>query len=85
MLVEKLDIKGKHKIADKWEAEPYSVMDQPISDVLVLNVKGEDGQGRLRKLLRNQLFSFSGLPAPIVKWMIMVMIQMGNLTQIVPS
>ena len=39
VLVEKLGIKGKHKIADKWEEEPYIVLDQPIPDIPVLSVK----------------------------------------------
>ena len=39
VLVEKLGIKGNHKIADKWEAEPYIVMDQPNSDIPVFRVK----------------------------------------------
>ena len=66
VLVEKLGIKGKHKIADKWEAEPDIIMDQPISDIPVFSVKREDRQGHLRMLHRNQLLPFSGLPAPIV-------------------
>ena len=67
MLVEKLGIKGKHKLADIWEAEPYVIVDQPITDIPVFSVKREDGQGRLRKLHRNQLLPFTGLPAPTVE------------------
>ena len=67
VLVEKLGIKGKHKIADIWEAEPYIIVDQPIPDIPVFSVKREDGQGRLRKLHRNQLLPFTGLPAPAVE------------------
>ena len=66
VLVEKLGIKGKHKIADKWEEEPYIVLDQPIPDIPEFKVKREDGHGRLRTLHRNQLLPFTGLPAPII-------------------
>ena len=66
VLVEKLGIKGKHKIADKWEEEPYIVNYKPISNIPVFEVKREDGKCRLRKLHRNQFHPFSGLPAPIV-------------------
>ena len=66
VLVEKLGIKGKHKIADKWEEEPYIVLDQPIPDIPVFSVKREDDQGRRRTLHRNQLLSFTSLPVPVV-------------------
>lgn len=62
VLVEKLGVKGKHKIADRWEEDPYIVLDQPIPDIPVFSLKREDGQGRLRKLHRNQLLPFMSLP-----------------------
>ena len=66
MLVEKLGIKGKHTIADKWEADPYILMIQPIQVILVFRIKREDGQGRMQTLHRNQLLPFTGLPAPAI-------------------
>ena len=62
VLVEKVGHRGKHKIADPWEEEPYTVLDQPLSDIPVFKVIREDGQGRVKTLHRNKLLPFFCLP-----------------------
>ena len=62
VLVEKVGHRGKHKIADLWEEEPYTVLDKPLSDIPVFKVIREDGQGRVKTLHRNQLLPFFCLP-----------------------
>ena len=54
---------GKHKIADKYEENPYIVEQQDYS-VPVYTVRREDGQGRKKVLHRNHLLPISDLPIP---------------------
>lgn len=42
VLVKVVAFVGKHKIADKWEEEPYIVLHQPNNDVPVYVVQRED-------------------------------------------
>lgn len=46
---------GKHKLADKWEHDPYTVLAQPNADIPVFTVQKENGEGRKRNLHRNLL------------------------------
>lgn len=46
---------GKHKIADKWEDNPYLIISQPNEDIPVFTVRREDGEGRCKVLHRNLL------------------------------
>jgi hypothetical protein len=55
VLVKIVAFEGKHKIADRWEEEPYQILRQPNPDVPVYVVKREDGTGRVRTLHRNLL------------------------------
>ena len=48
--VRNVGLRGKQKLADRWNKHPYIVIDQPIEDVPVFAVKREHGRGR-RKLL----------------------------------
>ena len=57
-------LKGKHKLADKWEHEPYVVLEQPSPGIPVYRVQKETSKGRIRTLYRNFLLPFSGLPMP---------------------
>ena len=47
----------KHKLADRWEQDPYIVliMRQPNNDIPVYNLRKENNEGRTRTLHRNQL------------------------------
>ena len=68
VLVKMLAFEGKHKISDRWEDNPYIVIDQPNLDILVYVVKQQDGEGRKRTLHRNQLLPVGhmepGRPTP---------------------
>ena len=64
VLVRKVGIKGRCKIANRWEEEVYVVVDQPNEDVPVFVVKRE-GKGRAtRTLHRNLLLPVNFLPLP---------------------
>ena len=55
VLVRIVAFDGKHKLADKWEEEPYIVLDQRNPDMPVYTVQKESGEGRKRVLHRNLL------------------------------
>lgn len=57
-----LAFEGKHKIADRWESEPYMVVDQPTPGIPVYVLKPEKGQGRQRTLHRNNLLPIGSIP-----------------------
>ena len=46
VLVKIVAFDGKHKIADKWEEEPYRIVSQPNRDIPVYVVQRENGEGR---------------------------------------
>ncbi len=63
VLVRKVGLKGRQKLADKWETEPYLVTSQPIPDIPVYRVKPEHSStGKSRLLHRNMLLPFTHLP-----------------------
>jgi hypothetical protein len=62
VLVKILAFDGKHKIADKWESQPYVVLEKPNQDIPVFNVQVEDGNGPIRTLHRNHLLPIGELP-----------------------
>ena len=55
VLVKIVAFDGKHKLADRWEQEPYTVIGQPNGDIPVFTVRRENGEGRIRTLHRNLL------------------------------
>ena len=55
VLVRQKAFKGKHKIQDRWENEPYKVIQQIHSNIPVYKVK-KDGEEKIRTLHRNMLF-----------------------------
>ncbi|XP_056022199.1 uncharacterized protein K02A2.6-like [Ostrea edulis] len=55
VLVKIVAFDGKHKLADRWEQEPYTVIVQPNSDITIFTVRRENGEGRTRTLHRNLL------------------------------
>lgn len=59
VLVRNVRIRGKHKLADRWERTIYVIVRQPNEDIPVYVIQQEDGQGRERTLHRNLL-----LPCP---------------------
>lgn len=62
VLVRKVGLKGKNKLADRWDKDIYIVVSQPNLDVPVFKVKKEYGKGVEKTLHRNLLLPFMGLP-----------------------
>ena len=60
VLVRNLSIRGKHNLADRWEEDPYRVV-ECIPGLPVYKVQDKDGKERV--LHRNLLLSFSGPPS----------------------
>ena len=56
VLVKIVAFDGRHKIADRWEEDPYIIISKPNPDIPVFKVKKENGEGRERVLHRNLLF-----------------------------
>ena len=54
VLVRNVQLRGRHKLADKWSAEVYTVQGQPNPDIPVYSVRPLTG-GRTRVLHRNLL------------------------------
>ena len=63
VLVRNVGVRGKRKIADRWEKDDYLVVDQPNKGIPVYLLKREHGRGRRRMLHRNLLLPFMALPA----------------------
>lgn len=62
VLVRNVNIRKKHKIADRWESTVYVVTKQPNTDIPVYVVTPEDGDGRERVLHRDLLLPCGFLP-----------------------
>jgi hypothetical protein len=55
VLLKVVSFDGKHKLADRWEQDPYIVVSQPNTDIPVYNLRKENNEGRARTLHRNLL------------------------------
>ena len=55
ILVKRVAFDGKHKIEDRWENDPYTVLRQPNTEIPVYVVQKESGEGPKRTLHRNLL------------------------------
>ena len=55
VLVKVVSFDGKHKLADRWEQDPYIVVSQPNTDIPVYNLRKENNEGWARTLHRNLL------------------------------
>lgn len=72
MLVRKVGLKGRPKLADQWEEYPYMVIDEPCQDMPVFKVKRMYGK-RQKLLHRNMVLPLgtqSSLPLSGVKWVL---------------
>ena len=59
VLVRNVSLRGKQKLADKWEEHPYVIISQPDPTVPVYQVKREgDRYKKVRTLHRNLLLPF---------------------------
>ena len=63
VLVQNVGMRGKRKIANRWEKDVYLVVDQPNKGIPVYLLKREHDRGRRRMLDRNLLLPFMALPA----------------------
>lgn len=61
VLVKIVSFDGKRKISDKWEEEPYLVLDQPDPSIPVLQIQKETSKGKIRTLHRNLLLPIGHL------------------------
>ena len=77
VLVRKVGFQGKHKLADKWEKEPYLVTRIPNNDIPVFKVLREDGAGSARTLHRNFLLPFNVIPTNTD----LTNVKVGNITK----
>ncbi len=59
VLLRNVSIRGKHKLADRWERQPYIVKRQPISGIPVYEIVSEHARSRkLKTVHRNLLLPF---------------------------
>ena len=63
VLIRNVGLKGKNKLADKWDKDPYVVIDIPDKSVPVFRVGKESGSGTVKTLHRNMLLPFSSIPS----------------------
>ena len=62
VLVRKVGLQGKNKLADRWEEELCVVTSQPNASIPVFTVRQLDGRGRVRTLHRNLLLPVKSVP-----------------------
>lgn len=60
VLVKRTSFDGKHKLSNKWESEPYIIVDQPNKFIPVFTVKEEE-YGRKKNIHRNLLLPIGHL------------------------
>ena len=63
VMVRNVGLRGKRKIADRWEDEVYVVVGKPNADIPVYEVEKEAGRKGKRILHRNLLFPINTIPA----------------------
>ena len=61
-MVRNVNIRGKSKLCDKWERDPYRILEIPIYDLPVCKVQRENGKGPVKTLHRNMLLPFMYIP-----------------------
>ena len=61
VLVRNVGLKGKQKIADKWQDNVYIVLDRPNPELPVFKVGLERGRGKTRVVHRNMLLPISSI------------------------
>ena len=62
VLVQKVGLKGRHKLADRWERDPYTIVGIPDPDVPVYQISMESRKGHVRTVHRNFLLPFVTVP-----------------------
>ena len=64
VLVRNTGVRGKCKLANRWESIPYTVVDQPDPDIPVFKVLQDGKRTATRTLHRNMLLPINFLPLP---------------------
>jgi transposase InsO family protein len=59
VLVRRMAFEGRHKLADRWEAPEYIVIEVPWEEGPIYKIKRVDGTGKVHVLHRNQLLPLS--------------------------
>jgi transposase InsO family protein len=62
VLVRNVGVRGKQKLANRWEDMIYKVIEQPNKDIPVFTIKAEGGGARKRTVHRNLLLPVNFLP-----------------------
>ena len=62
VLLKNVGIRGKHKLANRWNRCPYVVQSQPSSDIPVYVIKPEHGSRQTKTVHRNLLLPIGSLP-----------------------
>ncbi|XP_060570274.1 uncharacterized protein LOC132728619 [Ruditapes philippinarum] len=62
VLVRKVNLQGRQKLADKWEKDPFVIIDIPFPEQPVYKVQLESRKGPVRTLHRNMLLPFISIP-----------------------
>ncbi|VDH92125.1 Hypothetical predicted protein [Mytilus galloprovincialis] len=62
VLLKKVGFKGKHKLQNKWNRDPYIVESQPDTSIPVYVLKPEHGRSRKVTVHRNMLLPIFSLP-----------------------
>ena len=65
VLVRQVGLRGKHKLADRWERTPYKVIEVPNKDIPVFKVQKESGDPTVKTLHRNMLLPFTAIPGTL--------------------
>ena len=65
MLIRKVGLKGKNKLADKWNKHPYIVIEVLNEGVPVYKVQRESGDLMVKTIHRNMLLPFSAISSSL--------------------
>ena len=65
VLIRKVGLKGKNKLADRWDKHSYIVIEVPNEGVPVYRVQRESGDLAVKTLHRNMLLPFSAIPSSL--------------------
>ena len=61
VLVRNVGLRGKQKIADRWQEDVYVVVGKPNEEIPVFEVRRENGKQGVKTLHRNLLFPVTSL------------------------
>ena len=62
VLIRNVGLRGKHKLADKWDKDSYVVIGIPDKSIPVYKVQKDSGDHSVKTLHRNMLLPFSAIP-----------------------